>query len=195
MKRLLPARIRSLSLPAMRFLPVVALLTLAVAVQAQDFTSTMTPAEQTAAGLAKLTPAELSALKAAVERYKTGEVAAVRQEAEQKVAAVEARAAEKTQEERKRGYLAGLFNQGAGTDEFLVESTLPGRHQNFQGRPIYTLANGQRWAVVETARYYAPRALQDPKVKIEPGAMGSFWLSIEGGPRLRVKPVVEGGRQ
>jgi len=178
----------------MRSLTVVVLLAFAVAAQARDFTSTMTVAEQAAAGLAKLNPDELAALKAAVERYKTGEIAAVRQEAEQKVAQVEARAAEKSQEERKRGYLAGLFNQGTGKDEFLVESTLPGRHQNFQGRPIYTLANGQRWAVVEDARFFAVRPLQDPKVKIETGAMSSFWLAVEGGPRLRVKPVVESAR-
>jgi hypothetical protein len=178
----------------MRSFPVVVLLTFAVAVQAQDFTSTMSPTEQAAAGLDKLSPTELAALKAAVERYKSGEIAVVRQEAEQKVAQIEARAIEKSQEERKRGYLAGLFNQGTGTDEFLVESTLPGRHQNFQGRPIYTLANGQRWIVVEDARYFAVRPLQDPKVKIETGAMSSFWLAVEGGPRLRVKPVVESAR-
>lgn len=176
----------------MRFLSVPALLILAVAAPAQDFTRAMTPAEQAAAGLDKLTPQELAALKAAVERYKTGEVATVRQEAEMKVAEVEARAAERTQEERKRGYLAGLFNQSAGKDEILIESTLPGRHQNFQGRPIYTLANGQKWAVAEATNYFAVRPLQDPAVKIEPGAIGSFWMSVEGGPRLRVKPVVEG---
>lgn len=178
----------------MRFLPVVITLLCAGAVHAQDFTATMTADERAAAGLAKLTPAELAALKAAVERYKSGEVAAVRQEAEQKVAQAEALAEEKSKEERKRGYLAGLFNQGATKDEFLVESTLPGRYQNFQGRPVYTLANGQRWAVVENARFFAARPLQDPKVTIEPGAIGSFWLEIEGGPRLRVKPVTEGSR-
>ena len=178
----------------MRIPPFVALLALAVTVQAQDFTSTMSSSERTAAGLDKLTASELAALKAAVERYKTGEVAAVRQEAEQKVAAAEARAIESSQEERKRGYLAGLFNE-RGQEDILVESTLPGRYQSFQGRPIYTLANGQRWAVAENARYFAPRALQDPKVKVEPGAMGSFWLSIEGGPRLRVKPVISSDRK
>jgi hypothetical protein len=177
----------------MRLLSVAALLLLGAGLQAADFTTTMTPAEQAASGLDKLTPAELAVLKSAVERYKSGEVAAVRQEADQKVAQAEARAEEKSKEERKRGYLAGLFNQGAAKEEVLVESTLPGRHQNFQGRPIYTLANGQRWAVVETARYFATRPLQDPKVMIEPGAMGSFWMAIEGGPRLRVKPVIESG--
>lgn len=178
----------------MRFITVLAMLILSVAVQAQDFTTTMTPAEQAAAGLGKLSPAELAALKAAVERYKTGEITAVRQEAEQKVAQAEARAAEKTKEERKRGYIAALFNSG-DEGEYLIESTLPGRHRTFQGKPILVLANGQRWMVTEAVRYYAVRELNDPVVKIEPGVMGSFWLSIEGGPRLRVRPVVEEQRK
>lgn len=166
------------------------MLALGVAVQAQDFTATMTPAEQAAAGLAKLTPAELAVLKAAIERYKSGEVAAVRQEAEQKLAQAESRVAEKSKEERKRGYLAALFNTG-DQDEFAIESTLPGRHDTFEGKPILVLANGQRWRVIEAARYFVGRELIDPAVRIQPGIMGSFWLSIEGGPRLRVRPVVE----
>ncbi|MBI2514119.1 MAG: hypothetical protein HYV96_19275 [Opitutae bacterium] len=66
-------------------------LVLAVAVQAQDFTRTMTAEEQAAAGLEKLSPAELAKLKAAVERYKAGAVAVVQEQAEQKVAATEAK--------------------------------------------------------------------------------------------------------
>ena len=59
---------------------------------AGDFTRTMTPEERTAAGLDKLTEAELAQLKAVVERYKTGEVSEVKQEAEARVAAAEAKA-------------------------------------------------------------------------------------------------------
>jgi lipoprotein-anchoring transpeptidase ErfK/SrfK len=64
---------------------------LAVTVHAQDFTRTMTADEQAAAGLEKLSPAELAKLKAFVERYKTGAVAVVQEQAEQKVAATEAK--------------------------------------------------------------------------------------------------------
>lgn len=178
----------------MRIIPVLVVLALGVAVQAQDFTETMTPAEQAAAGLGKLTPAELAVLKAAIERYKSGEVAAVRQEAEQKVAQAESRVAEKSKEERRRGYFAALFKTGDQA-EFAIESTLPGRHDSFDGKPLLVLANGQRWKVIETVRYFGGRELVDPAVKIEPGLMGSFWLTIEGGPRLRVEPAVETRRK
>lgn len=72
-------------------------LVLAVAVQAQDFTRTMTADERAAAGLDKLSPAELARLRAAVERYKAGAVAVVQEQAEQKVAATEAKAKEAEQ--------------------------------------------------------------------------------------------------
>lgn len=66
----------------------------AIAVHAQDFTRTMTAEELAASGLGRLSPEELAKLKAYVERYKTGAVATVQEQAEQKVAATEARAKE-----------------------------------------------------------------------------------------------------
>jgi len=69
---------------------------------ADDFLKTLTPEELTATGLQKLTPAELARLAAVVERYKTGEVAVVRQRveevrqaAEQQVAVVQQAAEQK----------------------------------------------------------------------------------------------------
>lgn len=53
-----------------------------------EFIKTLPAEEFAAAGLAKLTPAELARLEAAVLRFKAGEVAVVKQEAEAKVAAV-----------------------------------------------------------------------------------------------------------
>lgn len=71
-----------------------ALVLAVAAAQAQDFTRTMTAEEQAAAGLEKLSPAELAKLKAAVERYKAGAVAVVQEAAEQKVAATQAQVQE-----------------------------------------------------------------------------------------------------
>jgi hypothetical protein len=176
----------------MRIILVIASLALSVMLSGQDFTAILSPSERAAAGLDRLTPAELTALKAAVERYKAGEVAVARQQAEQKVAEIEAQAAEKVREERKRGYFAALFNPGE--TEYTVESTLPGRHRSFRGKPVLTLANGQRWIVSDPVNFFAVRELQDPAVRVEPGSMGSFWMSIEGGPRLRVSPLAEGRR-
>lgn len=53
-----------------------------------EFIKTLPAEEFDAAGLAKLTPAELARLEAAVLRFKAGEVAVAKQEAEAKVAAV-----------------------------------------------------------------------------------------------------------
>jgi hypothetical protein len=73
-----------------------AFLALLTALRAQDFTRTLTPEERASAGLDRLTPEELARLKALVERYKSGEVTVVREQAERTVAetAAKARAAE-----------------------------------------------------------------------------------------------------
>lgn len=79
----------------MRKLLLWGMLGLAGVVRAEDFTTTMTPEERAATGVDRLTPAELARLKVVVERYKTGEVAAVRQEAATQVAAVKQEAEQK----------------------------------------------------------------------------------------------------
>ena len=80
-----------------RFMSWLGALGLATAAQGQDFTRTMTAEEQAAAGLEKLSPAELAKLRAFVERYKAGAVAVAQEQAEQKVAATEAKAKEAEQ--------------------------------------------------------------------------------------------------
>lgn len=72
---------------------VLGLFTIAGLLPAQDFTATMTPEERAATGIDRLTPEELARLRAVVERYKSGEVAVVRQEAEQQVAVAKQEAA------------------------------------------------------------------------------------------------------
>jgi hypothetical protein len=79
----------------MRKLLLLGLLVLAGVVRAEDFTAIMTPEERAATGIDRLTPGELARLKAVVERYKGGEVAVVRQAAEQQVATVRQEAAQK----------------------------------------------------------------------------------------------------
>lgn len=79
----------------MRKMLLVVLLALAGLVRAEDFTAAMTPEERAATGIGRLTPAELDRLKAVVERYKSGEVTAVRQEAQQQVAVAKQEAEQK----------------------------------------------------------------------------------------------------
>ena len=157
-----------------------------------DFLKTVTPEELAATGLDQLTPAQLARLEAVVQRYKSGEVAVVRQEAEQKVAAVEARTREGreagTTEERRKNYWAFLFGE-VDTKQFAIETTLPGEFSTFDGRPIFKLANGQQWRAIDPLNYYCRQPLHDPPVTVKPGALGSFWLEIKGGPRVKVQPV------
>lgn len=173
-------------------------LVLAVAVQAQDFTQTMTAEERAAAGLEKLSPAELARLKAAVERYKAGEVAVVQQQAEQQVAAAEAkaRAAEtKATEEAKGGpswlrALVTLKKAEASPDaNEALESRLATDFKGWRSGTVFVLENGQRWQHVEGADYVTP-PMPAPRVWIKPGMFGTFWLQIEGvRPKVKVKPL------
>lgn len=191
-------------------------LVLAVTVQAQDFTRTMTAEEQAAAGLEKLSPAELAKLKAAVERYKAGAVAVVQEEAEQKVAATEAKVKEaeqrvaaaevKVQEaetkvasatsaEKRKGpsWLSALVTlkraEAKPDAEEAIESRLAGSIETFQGRRSFALENGQIWQMIETDSYAGP-SYQRPIVRVRPGILGTFWLLIpEAAVRVRVKPV------
>lgn len=189
-------------------------LVLAVTVQAQDFTRTMTEQERAAAGLEKLSAAELAKLKAFVERYKAGAVAVAQEEAEQKVAATEAKVKEAEQKaavaevkakeaESKAASATAEKKAGPGWLSALVtlkkaekdasneplESRLSGEFRGWRRGTMFELENGQRWQHVEGADYVTP-PVSGPKVKITPGAFGTFWMRIEGvNARLRVKPV------
>ncbi len=70
------------------------------------FVRALQPAEFAAAGLAKLTPAELANLEAAVQRFKAGEVALVQQRAEAK----EVQEADK----KKPGWLTAIMSVSPG---------------------------------------------------------------------------------
>jgi len=173
---------------------------LATLAPAQDFTTTLTPAERAAAGLDRLNADELAALKAVVERYKAGEVAEVRQQAATAVAAareaVEARPAPPPPPSAKPAsgpsWVAGLVSAvkrapGTTEDETL-HSRLVGDFRGWTKGTILTLENGQRWQVSGTDAYNTP-PIAAPAVRIKPGAFNSFWMSIDGGgPSVRVRP-------
>jgi hypothetical protein len=188
-------------------------LLLAVAAPAQDFTRTMTPEERAAAGLERLTPAELAALKAAVERYKSGAVEVVTREAGAQTAAAAARAAEaerqaaaaearareaaaqaaKAEPRKGPGWLTALITlektaQAPDSAEE-VRARLAGKLESFSGRQRFTLDNGQVWQMTDLAEWAGP-AYDRPEVTIRPGALGTFWLRIpEAGVRVKVRPV------
>ncbi len=158
---------------------------------AGDFTVTMTPEEKASAGLDKLSETELAQLKTVVERYKTGEVSAVKKEAEARVAAAETKG--QAGGKKQPGWLGALLTLKK-TEEKIdeaeeIETRLAGRLVNFEGRKRFELENGQVWQMIEPGSYAGP-ALANPRVTVRPGLMGAFWLKIpEAALRAKVKPL------
>ena len=67
-----------------------------------------------------------------------------------------------------------------------ITSHIPGRFTGWEPNDHITLANGQVWQIADRSR--GAYRLEDPKVKVRRGAMGSFFLEIEGqnqAPRVR----------
>jgi hypothetical protein len=177
----------------------------AVALPAAEeaFSKTVRGEEFSAAGLGKLSPAELARLDTLVRDYKSGALLAARREAEaaaQARAAAEVRAsqaearAESVAREKKNepGLLTKakvLLTPGTKVEYEVTESRIVGEFRGWESRTIFTLENGTRWKILNGGSYYTP-AVQGPKVTVTPaGFGGGFWLDIEGvNQRVRVAP-------
>lgn len=155
-----------------------------VAVWGVDLRTAATTEEFEAAGLAKLSPAELQALEKLVARLQSAEVAK---------AAPAAAAATAALPKKGPSWLGALLTlervgQDKGEKEVL-QSRLAGPLKSFSGRRSFTLENGQQWQMIESDQYAGP-TYQNPEVFIEPGLLGTFWLRIpDGAVRVKVKPL------
>ena len=58
-----------------------------------------------------------------------------------------------------------------------IESTIPGRFEGWDAKANIKLANGQVWQIADDSSRYV--TMNDPKVKIRRGALGSFYLEFE----------------
>lgn len=148
-----------------------------------------------AAGLHKLTEEELAALEAMFLRMKSGEIVAIKQEAEQKVAAAEAKVQETVAEQKKSGpgWLRALVTLQNTTEKIgkadPVQSRIAGRFRGWEGRTQFRLENGQIWEASDGSSYVGVD-YDSPAVRIYPGMLGSYWMEIEGvNPRVKVKPL------
>ena len=128
---------------------------------AQSFSSVeerMTEAEFKAAGLDKLSPEELAALNAFIAA-ETGKVASTLPAA--------------TPVADNRG-----FSRPSGPDG-AISSSISGEFRGWSQGSRFTLDNGQVWQVADsTARLRVK--IEDPKVIIEPGALGAWFMKVEG---------------
>lgn len=187
------------------YVVVLGLMLLAVRLSAgADFLSQLSPADFTAAGLQKQTPAELVRLKALIEQYKSGELAAVRRAAEQEIKAAARKAPGSAENEsnimppqtrKQPNWFTALLTLRHAGEKPEKEQPLTGRlvgdFDGWHGRTTFTLEDGTRWLQQNISdRYnYAP-ALAAPKVQIKPAAISGFWLEIEGvNLSVRVIPV------
>jgi hypothetical protein len=125
----------------------------------------MTDTEFKAAGLDKLSPAELATLDEWLQRRVGQQTAQAVRQAKQE--------GRKEVEQETRGF----FDFGTAEP---IKSTIVGAFTGFaQGRQ-YTLANGQVWEQVEAVSLAGVRR-QDPTVNITPSRFGNKWfLKIDG---------------
>ncbi len=139
-----------------------------------DLQQQMSPEQFRAAGLDKLSPAELAALNAWLQ----GRV-------EQSISQVREQALEEGRQEvivRHRGFLS------FGSDEPIV-AVLPGRFSGFAKGRQYLLDNGQVWEQTDDARLSGASG-NDRQVRISPGLMGAWYLQVDGiNTRAKVRRV------
>jgi hypothetical protein len=82
-----------------------------------------------------------------------------------------------------------LLTPGTEVEYAAVESRIAGDFRGWEGKPIFTLENGQRWQLANAGSYMTP-PIPSPKVKIVPSSLGGFWMMIEGvNQRVRVVPL------
>jgi hypothetical protein len=162
-----------------------------------SFTRSLSPRDFAAAGLGKLTPAELAALDSLVHGSQAGAVAVAKdqtaKEVEQTVR-VQVQAEDKKEAEKKQA--AGFFERfkvtlkpGTQIEYTTLDAAILPPFDGYEKGTILTLDNGQRWAVIDNSSDYRSPAKKPVHVHIYPGSMGSFFMEIEGGGRPRVKFV------
>ena len=177
--------------------------------QAQESTAPlrqqMSTEEFKAAGLDKLSAAELAALEAWLQQRAAGIAVAAPAAAPAPAqapaaplapataaapvapatttAAVDAAELERIREQAReegrrevRETTRGFLDFGSAEP---ISSTLVGEFRGFAKGRQYTLANGQVWEQIEPARLDGVRR-QDPKVTIKPGILNVWFLRIDG---------------
>ncbi len=169
----------------LRFTLVILVAALTGTARAAEFSETLSRADFAAAGLEKLSPAELARLDELVRTLRSGEVDQARADEAAKV-----RAEIVKEKPSLLGRMKVKLTPGTEIDYEAIETMLVGSFRGYQKGTILRLANGQRWKVVD-GRFWAPKKEEDKprKVRVEPGMLGSFFLDIEDGGRPKVSFV------
>ncbi|ACB74862.1 hypothetical protein [Opitutus terrae] len=163
---------------------------LVVAMSAAEFSRSLTPAEFAAAGLDKLSAAELARLDALVQARRERDAAEHDAAASRDSAITNASTATKPSSPGLFARMRVVLKPGTEIAYETVETEITSGFRGYEPGKVLTLANGQRWRVVD-GNFWAPArdANRPRKVTIEPGVLGSFFLRIEDGGRPKVKYV------
>lgn len=121
----------------------------ALADQDPDVRSLMTPEEFSAAGLGKLSPAEIEALNRWVVRYTAGEAPVMRAHSEV------------VREEIKR------------VDSAVMRTRIVGEFRGWYGDTVFRLENGQTWKQRLAGKWY--HRADSPEVELRKNVMG-YWV-------------------
>jgi hypothetical protein len=151
-----------------RLLP--ALACVGALVAAEPFSRSLAPADFAAAGLGRLTPEEMA-----------------RAVAPAPLRAAPANPAARVAPEPVRQ------TTPAAQEEASVESRLTGEFRGWEPRMVFALENGQRWQETGGTTYAGP-PLATPAVRIRAGALGAYWMRIEGVSREVKVRRVDAGR-
>ncbi len=82
----------------------------------------------------------------------------------------------------------GFEQRLAATQLEAIESTIPGRFEGWGPNDVIRFANGQAWQIADDSK--GALWVENPKVRVRRGALGAFYLEVEGTNRSpRVKRV------
>ncbi len=127
----------------------------------------MSAEERAAAGLAKLSPAELAALNAWLD----------------------ANMSEKAIRKSLVGFPVMHLFRGGSDDPEPIKARIDGEFKGWSGRTTFPLDNGQVWEQIEPGSLVA-RRMTNPEVTIKPAMMGTWMLRVQGYNRsVRVQRV------
>lgn len=132
----------------------------------------LTDAEFGAAGLGKLSDAELARLNELLARGVSPAMPAATPD-------VDARIAQAREEGRREAEVAAADAVRPPASREPVESTIPGTFAGFARGREYTLANGQVWKQTDSASIAGARG-QDIGVRIRPGLLSVWWMQVDG---------------
>lgn len=162
-----------------RLLPLLGLAGALVA--AEPFSRSLAPADFAAAGLGRLTPEELARLDAFIAARTAPPAAAPLPAAPPSAAA------------RPAPSPVRRTTPAVVEEEESFESRLTGEFRGWEPRTVFALENGQRWQETGGTTYAGP-PLAAPAVRIRAGALGAYWMRIDGVPREVKVRRVDAGR-